>query len=94
MSILVNGTELAQATRSSKLAARSTWATARSASISALCRRSGNSFEIVTNTSSSPITGTFNGLAEGAVFSEDGYQFQITYQGGTGGDSVVVTRVA
>jgi hypothetical protein len=30
---------------------------------------------------------------EGAVFTEGGYQFQITYHGGTGGDSVVLTRV-
>ena len=38
--------------------------------------------------------GTFSGLSEGAVFAQDGYQFQITYQGGTGRDSVVLTRVA
>jgi hypothetical protein len=54
----------------------------------------GSSFEIVTNTGAGPITGTFSGLAEGAIFSEDGYQLQITYQGGTGGDSVVLTRLA
>src|SRR5207245_4227243 len=45
----------------------------------------GSSFEIVTNTGSTPITGTFNGLDEGSVFIQSGYQFQITYQGGTGG---------
>jgi hypothetical protein len=54
----------------------------------------GSSFEIVTNTSSTPINGTFNGLAEGAAFSQGGYQFQITYEGGTGGNSVVLTRLA
>ena len=54
----------------------------------------GSSFEIVTNTGSAPITGMFNGLDEGAVFSQGGYQFQITYQGGTGGSSVVLMRLA
>jgi hypothetical protein len=53
----------------------------------------GSSFEIVTNTGSTPISGTFQGRGEGAVFSQDGYQFQITYQGGTANKSVVVTRV-
>jgi hypothetical protein len=54
----------------------------------------GTSLEILTNTSSTPITGTFAGLDEGTVFRQGGYQFQITYQGGTGGDSVVLTRLA
>jgi hypothetical protein len=54
----------------------------------------GSTFEILTNTGAGPITGTFNGLDEGAVFTQGGYQFQITYQGGTGGSSVVVTRLA
>ena len=54
----------------------------------------GSRFEILTNTGAAPITGTFAGLAEGAVFTQGGYQFQITYQGGTGGDSVVLTRLA
>jgi hypothetical protein len=53
----------------------------------------GSSFEIVTNTGNGPITGIFNALAEGAVFSQNGFQFQITYQGGIGSDSVVVTRL-
>jgi hypothetical protein len=54
----------------------------------------GSSFEILTNTGAAPITDTFAGLAEGAVFSQGGYQFQITYQGGTGSDSVVLTCLA
>jgi hypothetical protein len=37
--------------------------------------------------------GIFDGLAEGAVLTQDGFQFQITYQGGTDGDSVVLTRL-
>jgi hypothetical protein len=51
-----------------------------------------SSFEIVTNAGPGQITGTFNGLDEGAVFAQGGYPFQITYQGGSGGASVVVTR--
>jgi hypothetical protein len=53
----------------------------------------GSSFEIVTNAGSGQITGAFNGLDEGAVFRQGGYQFQVTYRGGTGNDSVVVTRL-
>jgi hypothetical protein len=53
----------------------------------------GSTFEIVTNTGPGPINGRFNELDEGAVFTQGGYQFQITYQGGTGGDSVVLRRV-
>ncbi len=54
----------------------------------------GSSFEILTNTGPGPIAGTFNGLNEGTVFTQGGYQFQITYQGGTGGRSAVLTRLA
>jgi hypothetical protein len=54
----------------------------------------GSAFEILTNTGAGPITGTFNGLDEGRFFSQGGYQFQITYRGGTGGNSVVLTRLA
>jgi hypothetical protein len=54
----------------------------------------GSSFEIVTNTGGTPITGMFAGLGEGAGFSQGSYQFQITYQGGTDNDSVVLTRLA
>jgi hypothetical protein len=53
----------------------------------------GSIFEILTNTGTGPITGTFNGLGEGAVFTQSGYQFQVTYQGGTNGTSLVLTRV-
>jgi hypothetical protein len=54
----------------------------------------GSSFEIVTNTGPAPISGTFSGLDEGAVFTQGGYRFQITYQGGTGGSSVALTHLA
>src|SRR5207244_1830234 len=42
----------------------------------------GTSFDILSNTGSSSISGTFTGLAEGATFTVQGVQFQITYKGG------------
>jgi hypothetical protein len=53
-----------------------------------------STFEIVTTSDSGGIIGTFNGLPEGAVFSQGGYQFQITYHGGDLGTSVVLTRLS
>jgi len=53
-----------------------------------------SSFEILTNTNPAPLTGTFNGLAEGAVFRQGNVVFQITYRGGTNDTSVVLTRLA
>ena len=52
----------------------------------------GDAFTLVTS-DAGPITGTFAGLAEGATFTQDGMLFQITYQGGPNGNSVVLTRV-
>jgi hypothetical protein len=46
------------------------------------------------STEDSPVTGTFAGLDEGALFSQNGMTFQISYQGGPGGNSVVLTRLA
>jgi hypothetical protein len=54
----------------------------------------GSSFEVLTTSDPGGITGTFNGLGEGAIFEQDGYQFQITYHGGDNGTSVVLTRLA
>jgi hypothetical protein len=54
----------------------------------------GSSFEVLSNTGSAPINGTFNGLDEGTVFTQGSYQFQITYAGGTSGRSVVLTCLA
>jgi autotransporter-associated beta strand protein len=54
----------------------------------------GDSFTIINNTGSGSIVGTFRGLAEGATFVINGMTFQITYKGGSSGNSVVVTRVA
>ncbi len=39
------------------------------------------------------LTGTFHGLAEGGVVTISGYDFKITYVGGTGGHDVVLNRV-
>jgi hypothetical protein len=53
----------------------------------------GDSFTIVTTSDGSPISGAFAGLDEGATFIQGGLTFQITYQGGDAGNSVVVTRM-
>ncbi|GEP41821.1 PQQ-dependent sugar dehydrogenase [Brevifollis gellanilyticus] len=47
------------------------------------------SFTLINKTSPGPISGTFSGLAEGAVFAEDGHTFKITYAGGDGNDLVL-----
>jgi hypothetical protein len=52
----------------------------------------GDAFTLISS-GAGPILGTFAGLDEGAVFAQDGLLFQITYQGGPGGNSVVLTRV-
>jgi hypothetical protein len=54
----------------------------------------GSSFEILTTSDRRGIKGRFDGLKEGAIFEADGFEFQITYHGGTNGRSVVLTRVA
>ena len=51
-------------------------------------------FTIVNNTGSSAIGNTFAGLAEGAILSISNHSFSITYKGGTGGHSVVLTALA
>jgi hypothetical protein len=53
----------------------------------------GEAFTLLSS-DAGPITGTFAGLDEGAVFGHGGILFQITYQGGRDGNSVVLTRVA
>ncbi|MBL8814898.1 MAG: hypothetical protein JNL58_02625 [Planctomyces sp.] len=49
----------------------------------------GSQFRILDNQSELPVTGTFNGLPEGAVFNVSGVDLQITYVGGDGNDIVV-----
>ena len=52
----------------------------------------GQQFTIINNDGTDPITGTFVGLAEGAITNVSGYSFAISYVGGTGND-VVLTVV-
>ena len=52
----------------------------------------GDSFTLLSS-AFGPITGTFVGLVEGATFMQGSILFQITYQGGPDGQSVVVTRL-
>ena len=52
----------------------------------------GDSFLIVNNDGSDPVSGTFNGLAEGGLLVVGADVFQISYTGGDGND-VVLTRV-
>lgn len=53
----------------------------------------GTSFIIIANQSTSPVSGTFAGLAEGAIFQVGGQYFSITYKAGPGNNDVVVTAV-
>jgi hypothetical protein len=46
----------------------------------------GTVFTVVSNTSASPIAGTFSNLANGLVFASNGNNFQVSYTGGTGND--------
>jgi fibronectin-binding autotransporter adhesin len=49
----------------------------------------GASFIIVANDDTDVVTGTFNGLAEGAHFTVSDVVYAISYQGGTGNDVVL-----
>jgi autotransporter-associated beta strand protein len=46
----------------------------------------GTVFTVINNTSASPITGAFSNLANGAMFTSNGNNFQASYTGGTGND--------
>ena len=53
-----------------------------------------DTFVILNNEGTNPISGTFAGLPEGASFSAaDGAVFQITYQGGANHNSVAITEI-
>ena len=55
----------------------------------------GTQFTIINNDGADAITGTFNGLASGAVLTAGNLKFQIRYTGGTGNDVVLtVTNTA
>src|SRR5262249_50547994 len=51
-------------------------------------------FTILNNTSALPVSGTFNGLAEGATVTIGGQPFRISYTGGDGNDVVLTHLVA
>jgi hypothetical protein len=51
--------------------------------------KAGDTFTIIDNQGSGAVTGTFQGLAQGAQFTVDGVTFSITYTGGTGNDVVL-----
>ena len=53
----------------------------------------GTVFTIIDNQGSSSISTTFNGLAEGAIITANGKDYQISYVGGTGND-ITLTVVA
>jgi len=53
----------------------------------------GTTVTLITNNSAVAVSGTFNGLAEGAVFATNNGLFSISYHGGDGND-VTVTAVA
>ena len=48
-----------------------------------------DAFTIINNTGGGAVAGTFAGLPEGAMFAQNGRNYQITYVGGTGNDVVV-----
>jgi autotransporter-associated beta strand protein len=53
----------------------------------------GHAYTIIDNDSNDAVTGTFNGLAEGASFTAQGVTYRVTYVGGDGND-VVLTVTA
>jgi hypothetical protein len=60
--------------------------------LASLRAHKGETFEIISNDGSDPITSHFAGLAEGADFAAEGKEFSISYHGGDGND-VVLTEL-
>src|SRR5204863_479527 len=52
----------------------------------------GNTYVIVDNDGTDPVTGTFTGLPEGAALTLAGQSFTVTYAGGTGNDVALIHR--
>src|SRR5262249_28341800 len=46
----------------------------------------GTVFTVINNTSANPIFGTFINLSDGSVFTSNGNNFQVSYEGGDGND--------
>jgi hypothetical protein len=53
----------------------------------------GKVFTVIGNTSQNPISGTFNNLADGAIITVGGTNFQANYEGGGGGNDLTLTVV-
>jgi VCBS repeat-containing protein len=53
----------------------------------------GDTFTVINNLGTGSIVGAFAGLPEGATFTVDGTQFQITYSGGASTRDVVLTAI-
>ena len=56
--------------------------------------KAGDSFTIITNDGTDPVSGTFAGLAEGSTVTIGSTVFKISYIGGTGNDVVLTAQAA
>ena len=54
----------------------------------------GQSYTIINNDGTDPVTGLFAGLAEGGTITNQGVTYSVTYKGGDGGNDVVLTVTA
>jgi autotransporter-associated beta strand protein len=54
----------------------------------------GDAFTIINNETGNPVSGTFDGLAQGTTFEADSTWFQISYDGGANGEDVTLTNTA
>jgi fibronectin-binding autotransporter adhesin len=52
----------------------------------------GNIFTIISNDGADAVTGTFDGLAQGATFTISGYVLAVSYTGGDGNDVVLTVQ--
>jgi hypothetical protein len=48
--------------------------------------RTGTVLTVISNTAATPISGTFANLADGAILTANGNNFQASYEGGDGND--------
>ncbi|WP_254508229.1 autotransporter-associated beta strand repeat-containing protein [Anatilimnocola floriformis] len=76
------------------LGATSTLAVSYTGTPGTFAAPAGQVYKIIDNDGTVPAdtTGTFSGLAEGAIFNIDGRPFQIQYHGGDGNDVVLVAQ--
>src|SRR5207253_25956 len=88
--------DLASATSSDQISAGGTinlnGATLNVASVGSFVPATGQTFTIIKNTGTTPISGTFAGLPEGAKLSGAGAGFTISYKGGAGNDVVLTAQ--